>query len=471
MTSFYFYDLETSGLRGGIDRIMQFAGQRTDQNFKPISEPDNILVKLSDDILPNPSAILFTGLSIKENKEKGTPEPEFAKYFSEKVAIEGTIFIGFNNIRFDDEFIRNMLYRNFYDAYTWHWSLNRSRWDLLDAVRMTRSLRPDGINWPSNEEFKPSNRLESLTKANNLLHEKAHDALSDVFATIEVAKLIAVKQPKLFNYLLNIRDKKLSNKVIDSNTPFVYTSGRYSTDQLQTSLVLTMDFNSSSSAAQVYDLRVDPEPLLNMSVNELIEKWRYGPEKPREDMPLKTIKLNRCPAVAPLSVLDKPSIKRLKIDVDKIKKHEQILKSHKTEFNQKLKEVISGLNAERDSRQQSFMSFADQKLYSGFISPNDQKLLPNARQIPPLPSVNFTDKRLNELYFIYLARNFSDQLIEKQKEDWKEMVNKRLFSGESSPFTRYTSDLAELKKTNKKSKLIIELEELASTIEADYGKP
>lgn len=467
----FFYDLETSGFSAARDRIMQFAGQRTDTQFNPIGDPYNVLVKLPPDVLPGPEAVLFTGLSLSENRQKGISEPQFTKLFNEEIASPGTIFIGFNNLRFDDEFIRYSNYRNFYDAYSWHWSLERSRWDLLDAVRMTRSLRPEGIKWPISLEGKNTNRLELLTKANNLDHHKAHDALSDVLATIELAKLIASKQPKLFKYLLGLRYKKESNKVINLGQPFIYTSGRYPSEWLHTTVVSTMEFNPDNSTAQVYDLRVDPRLLLDLSTEELIDMWRYDPEKPRIDMPIKTIKLNRCPAVAPLSVLDKDSISRLDLDMDQIERNEKLLKEHKDEFNQKINSVIATLNEGRDSRQKSSKSYADQKLYDKFISPADQKLFSKVHSKPIDSGIVFSEKRLNDLLLFYLARNFHELLDKEQLSKWSALVNDRLFAGNESDFAKYNLQIAELKKSHKNKKLIKELEELAKTIEDDYGKP
>ena len=177
VNSFYFYDLETSGISPRSGRIMQFAGIRTDSSLKPIGEPDNILIKLSDDILPEPEAILITGITPQQTQSDGITEAEFASYFMNEICRPGTIFVGFNNVRFDDEFIRHTLYRNFYDAYEWCWKDSRSRWDILDVVRMTRALRPDGINWPFAPDGKPANRLELLTSVNKLDHKHAHDAL------------------------------------------------------------------------------------------------------------------------------------------------------------------------------------------------------------------------------------------------------------------------------------------------------
>ena len=190
MKYFYFYDLETSGLDPRYDRIMQFAGQRTDLDLNPIGDPDNFFIKISEDTLPSPDALMVTGITPQITLDEGLTEAEAAKKIYNEIFTPDTTIVGFNNVRFDDEFIRHLMWRNFYDPYEWSWKDGRSRWDLLDVVRMTRALRPDGINWPFDKDNKPTNRLELITSLNGLNHYKAHDALSDVMALIDVAKLI-----------------------------------------------------------------------------------------------------------------------------------------------------------------------------------------------------------------------------------------------------------------------------------------
>src|SRR4029079_148122 len=118
---FYFYDLETTGFNAREGRIMQFGGQRTDANLQPLGEPDNVFIKLTPDILPDPYAVLVTGITPQKTLTDGITEAEFTKYFHEKIVQPDTVFIGYNNIRFDDDFIRHILYRNFYDPYEWQW--------------------------------------------------------------------------------------------------------------------------------------------------------------------------------------------------------------------------------------------------------------------------------------------------------------------------------------------------------------
>jgi exodeoxyribonuclease-1 len=209
-TSFYFFDLETSGFSPRDDRIMQFAGQRTDMDLNLVGEPDNIFVKMTPDVLPQPDAVMVHGITPQQTLIDGITEAELAKYLTSQICVADTIMVGYNNLRFDNEFIRFTLWRNFHDAYEWSWKEDCSTWDLLDLARMTRALRPDGIKWPFAPDGKPSNRLQYLTAVNKLEHSNAHDALSDVMAAIDVARLIKSKQPKIFDYLLTHRSK---NKV------------------------------------------------------------------------------------------------------------------------------------------------------------------------------------------------------------------------------------------------------------------
>lgn len=304
--TFFFYDLETSGLRPREDRIMQFAGQRTDMELNPIGEPVNVLVKMTNDALPSPGAIGVTKITPQQTLMEGYSEPEFCRMVMEEIFVPNTIAVGYNTVRFDDEFMRAILWRNFYDSYEWEWKDGRSRWDLLDVVRMTRALRPEGINWPTTDDGRATNRLELLTKLNGLSHEHAHDALSDVFATIAVARMIREKQPELFEFLLKLRDKKEVKKYVNltNKQPFVYASGRYASEYEKTTVAVPLTTGRNGNVL-VYDLRYDFEKRL-AEVKAQSEAGLKAGEKPKSWFPIvKELCFNKCPAVAPLSVLDK----------------------------------------------------------------------------------------------------------------------------------------------------------------------
>jgi len=456
-TTFFFYDLETSGLSPRSARIMQFAGQRTDQDLQPIGKPVNIIIKLTNDILPEPRAILLTGITPQQTLEKGITEAEFLEIFHREISLPGTIFVGYNTIRFDDEFMRFINYRNFYDPYKWQWQNGRSRWDLLDLVRMTRALRPEGIVWSYDENGKAGNRLEQLTSANNIPHSNAHDALADVNATIAVAQLAHAKQPKLFDYLLQMRSKKKIAELVLSNKPFLYTSGKYSGDYLKTTIVkLLAPHPEREAAALVYDLRYDPTPFSKMSTKQLVAAWKYDPDKSKARLPIKTLQFNRCPAVAPLSVLDADSRKRINIDPGQIKENEKLL-SAINYWPAKILEALVVMDEIQDHKYASHSHNVDESLYDGFFSQGDSKLMLNvqgatAHQLMDLKPV-FEDDRLNELFPLYRARNFPDTLTDTELESWNRYRLTKLTDGEeNSRLAKFEVEISYLTNNIKLSK-------------------
>lgn len=237
--TFYVHDYETFGISPAYDRPAQFAGIRTDEDFNIIADPQVVYCKPADDYLPDPDAVMITGITPQEAQSKGVPEAEFSQQIHEQFSHPNTCIIGYNNVRFDDEVSRNLFYRNFFDPYAYSWQQGNSRWDLLDVMRACYALRPDGIEWPLNEDGLPSFRLEHLTKANGVEHSHAHDAMSDVYATIAMAKLVKQAQPKLFNYLYQHRAKRKIATLIDivDMTPLVHVSGMFGAQRGNTSWV------------------------------------------------------------------------------------------------------------------------------------------------------------------------------------------------------------------------------------------
>lgn len=420
--TFFFYDLETSGLSGREDRIMQFGGIRTDMNFKQIGEPYNLLVRLDEATLPSPDALLVTGITPQQTQADGLSEAEFAKLLTTEIFTPDTITVGFNNIRFDDEFIRHLFWRNFYDPYEWAWKEGRSRWDLLDVVRMTRALRPDGITWPVDEKGQPTNRLELLTKVNGIDHFAAHDALSDVEALIAVAKLINEKQPKLFSYLLEMRDKNKIKQLVnlDEKQPFVYTSGRYDSEHQKTTVAFPLTAAPNGNVV-VYDLRYDPKDFLDLSVKDLSARLNASwEERQAEDfvrLPLKELQYNRSPAVAPVGVLEQEKgWENIHLDQETIAGHQQLLLS-RPDFAERVREVFEN--------RPEFTKSPDpeSRLYDSFIGDADRLRVESVRQADEARLVDlhpsFQDERLPELLVHYKARNFPKALSEDEAVQWE----------------------------------------------------
>ena len=412
---------------------MQFAGQRTDAEFNPIGEPDNLLLRLADDTLPSPTAIMVTGITPQSTQADGLSEREFCQFFLEKVATPGTTILGYNSVRFDDEFIRHTLWRNFHDAYEWQWKNDRSRWDLLDVVRLTRALRPEGIEWPVTSDGKATNRLELITKQNGLTHEHAHDALSDVMALVAVTKLIRTKQPQLFDFLYGLRGKRAVQNLVNLQKPqaFVYASGRYPGEFNHTTVAFPVAAAKNENLL-VFDLRYNLDEILQAEKDgTYIEKYgsswqKQHPEKAKIDFSpiVKTLQYNHCPAVAPLGVLEKADgWQKISLSQATIEQNLQILRAH-PEFVERVAQMLAS--------RPEFPPAVDPEsaLYDGFMNDFDRKFCEVVRNNladdladfhPP-----FHDERLPELLLHYKARNFPESLAADEVGRWEEYRLARL---------------------------------------------
>ncbi len=490
--TFYWHDYETFGTQPGTDRIAQFAGIRTDEDLNPIDAPLIQYCKPADDFLPDPYACMVTGISPQLCLEKGLPEYQFIQNIHQQMAQANTCTVGYNNLRFDDEFTRFSFYRNFYDPYAREWANGNSRWDLIDVVRMTAALRPEGINWPiheaeinndidddvtkalKTEETRISFRLEKLTAANGISHQDAHDALSDVYATIALAKLIKEKQPKLFNYALELRNKhKVLEKINLANPkPFVHISGMIPGKYNHCSIVYPIMFDpSNKNAIIVFDCRYDPTILLDLTAEEIRHRLFLSSKKLAEQglerIHLKTIHINKCPAIAPLSTLNETMAEKHQI---KLTQHLQYAKMLKTihGLTEKLALVFQPSYEHKNQD-------PDQALYSGgFFSPADKALMqkivnnPDPQQLLK-QSFPFKDQRLADLFFRYKGRNFHHLLDSDAKTMWENYRLERLKSSDSpSPMTleNYNKVLQELmpQESEDKQALLLQLQAYPSLI-------
>lgn len=445
LKSFLWFDFETFGTNPATDWPSQFAAIRTDADLNEVGEPINLFCKLPDDHLPHPKATLITGLTPQMVNEKGMSEPEFIQRILDELMVPGTCAVGYNTIRFDDEVVRNSLYRNFHDPYLRERANGNSRWDLIDLVRMTGALRPEGIVWPKREDDLNSYKLEELTKANGIDFGDAHDALVDVRATIAMARLIREKQPRLFDYYLDNRDKVSAGNLLDvyQKKPVVHVSGMFGAAKHCLAVVMPLVGHPvNRNQVLVYDLSVDPTPLLNMTVEEIQENLftprQEGEEKQR--IPLKGVHLNKCPALARLNTLRSEDQQRLNIDLDACRRHREIL-LNAPGLADKVQAVFSGApGRETDD--------PDQMLYSGgFFSWADKNLMERIRQAPPEAlghlRLSFEDGRLDEMLFRYRGRHYQETLDQEERNQWQVFRRQRLSGTDPAVlgFSQFREDL------------------------------
>ncbi|OHC29369.1 MAG: exodeoxyribonuclease I [Pseudomonadales bacterium RIFCSPLOWO2_12_59_9] len=424
--SIFWYDFETTGINPRCDRPLQVAGIRTDEALNEIGTPLNIYCQPSDDILPHPMACLITGITPQRLAEQGLPEAEFMTRLHAELSMPGTCGAGYNSLRFDDEVTRYSLYRNFFDPYAREWQGGNTRWDLIDLVRTAYALRPEGFNWPE-EEGRVSLKLERLTKENGIEHAQAHDALSDVRATIALARLVREKQPKLYEFLYRQRSKPRVLEQIQLLQPLVHISGRYSAARHYLSVILPLAWHPKNrNALIVCDLQLDPQVLLQLDGETLRQRLYTRREQLAEGelpVPLKLLHVNRCPVLAPLTVLRDSDKQRLQLDLPACQQRAITLRESQGLWLEKLQTIYAeeGFAPSEDPEQQ---------LYDGFLGDRDRRLCEQVRRAEPeelaRPVWPFDDARLPELLFRYRARNFPHTLTLDEAERWQLFCRQRL---------------------------------------------
>jgi exodeoxyribonuclease I len=449
--SLYWHDYETFGLDPARDRPVQFAGIRTDENLNIIGEPLNIIARPAPDTLPHPMSSLITGITPQQALEQGLPEAEFIARILTELSQPGTCGVGYNSLRFDDEVTRNTLYRNLYSPYDREWQNGNSRWDIIDMVRACYDLRPEGIVWPRRTDAdRPSFRLEELTAANGITHEQAHDALSDVYATLAIAKLIKEKQPRLYDFLYQLRRKKEVLKLIDLKdmTPILHTSGMYGSDHGNTRLVVPVATHpTNGNSIIVFDLAQDPALLLDLGAKTLHQRLYTAPGDLAEGVErpaLKQLLVNKCPVIAPTSTLTGDAAKRLRIDLITGMRNRQTLVHARKAVEQKIAKIF-------EPREFDPVTDPDLMIYAGgFFNDSDKALMNKIHATDPYKlgaqSWTFADKRLPEMLFRYRARNYPETLSADEQAQWLKHCHARLVDGESGhfTFTDFYADIAQL---------------------------
>src|SRR5581483_3376082 len=384
--SFYWHDYETFGTDPRRDRPAQFAGWRTTLELEPIGDPLSIYCQPATDVLPQPISCLITGITPQRAEREGLREAEFAARVHEELAQPGTCGVGFNSIRFDDEFTRNLLYRNFYDPYEREWKDGNSRWDIIDLVRMCYALRPHGIAWPRRPRDDgsgdvPSFRLEDLAAANNLAHGRAHDALSDVEATIALARLVKCAQPRLWDFYFGLRQKQRVLDLLDwtRRTPVLHVSSRYPAERGCLAMVVPLAVHpDQQNKVIVYDLDVDPAPFIALEADEIADRvFTARADLPEgvERIPLKAVSINRSPALAPLAVLKDTDLARIGLDTARCERHLERLRGA-ADIAEKVRRVFASPRARERAD-------AELSLYGGFACDADKRLFAAVRGTPP----------------------------------------------------------------------------------------
>lgn len=434
--TFLWHDYETFGINPRRDRPAQFAAIRTDAELNEIGEPQMLYCSPAPDFLPSPTSCLITGITPQLCLERGLPERAFAAQIEAAFSQPGTIGVGYNTIRFDDEVTRFMFWRNLIDPYAREWQNDCGRWDLLDVVRLTYALRPEGIEWPRHEDGRPSFKLEDLTRVNGLAHESAHDALSDVRATIALARLIRNKQPKLFDFAFALHKKERVAQELglpatrQTARPFLHVSGMFPPDRGCLAVMWPLATHpTNKNELLAWDLSHDPGELATLDVPTLRQRlFTRSADLPEgvHRLPIKGVHLNKSPmVVGNLRTLSEAMAARWQIDLPQALRHAEIAAGLPD---------MSAIWPAVYARESASVLDVDEDLYGGFVGNADRRRLNELRHLSGEQlagkRASFDDPRLEELLFRYRARHFAETLDEAEQERWQALRVARLLDGE-----------------------------------------
>jgi exodeoxyribonuclease-1 len=468
--TFLFHDYETFGADPRRDRPAQFAAIRTDINFNKVDEPFMIYAKMQEDTLPSPTACMITKITPSEVNEKGIPEIEFIKKINDEMKVPNTCSLGYNTIQFDDEVTRNTLYRNLLDPYEREYKNNCTRWDLIDVVRMTVALFPETLVL-GERDGKPSYKLEELSKANGILHEAAHDALSDVWATIGIAKIIKDKQNKLFNMLFEKRMKNNILEAINTGLPLIIASSFFGLEKKYVDFILPITENPNNKneffCVKLSRSKEEIENLINNS-SDFIKDLLYSSndellEKGKERPGFHVLKINKCPVLLTSNDLkelfddeDRKNLyNRLGFDMNLIIDSYKYVKTKKEEIKKILLDVYKPMKYPD-------LLDSDIRIYDGFASFKDKKQfnyfhidLENGKESKHL-NANFDDSRYKEMVFRAIVRNYPEKLenmAQSYKDKWYnhcvERLHNKINDSVNYSFDDFFKEIEELKVNEK----------------------
>ncbi|MEQ3639564.1 MAG: exodeoxyribonuclease I [Alteromonas sp.] len=433
--TFLWHDFETFGTNTHKDLPCQFAAVRTDENLNIVGRPINIISAIANDYLPHPEACLVTGITPQQTLRDGSNEADFAAKIYQEMSTPNTCSVGYNSIRFDDEVARFLFYRNFYDPYSREWRNGNSRWDIIDLARACYALRPEGIVWPKRDDGSPSFKLELLTEANGLEHGNAHDALSDVYATIALAKLIKEKQPRLFDYAFSLRSKHAVMQQIDLSKPSVllHISSKLPASQGCCTWIMPIAKHPKNGNGFItIDLSHDVDSLLNDTPQEIKQKL-YAPAEQftsKQERPgIKVIHANRSPFITTAKAMSEDNAERLGLDRERCLDNYRKIAAN-PEIAQKL---VALYDIEDEHGEQDI----DHALYSGgFLSEEDRRWCEQVIESRPENLIAIADNTqhqgLRALLFRYRARNFPNTLTADEMTRWQRHRHARLTDASSN---------------------------------------
>ena len=361
---YVFYDLETTGKNKDWSQIIQFGAVCVDEQFKELDSFE-IKCRLKTGLVPEPEALLINNTSIKTLENTNLSHYDLTKNIKRKIENwSPAIFFGYNSISFDEEILRKTFFKTLFNAYVTQLDGNK-RGDILNVIRSFHNYDSSNLKTIINSQGNPSFKLEDLAKENQIEH-KAHDAMGDVLATIDLAKIVKKNDDEMWKQILSTCNKKDVDNFLNLNKNF--SLNEFSFGKIKTFLVTNICNHPNYNYPQCYDLSIDPEPILSLSYQDLKKRMK---EKPKF---LKTLGHNKHPSIFNNNYFFQINNFN-KNEKDLYENRSAQIKSNK-EFIERIKLILNEEYNDKENIKPQNDILAEESLYfGGFPSSKDKNLM------------------------------------------------------------------------------------------------
>ncbi|WP_320196876.1 exonuclease domain-containing protein (plasmid) [Agrobacterium rosae] len=413
---FVIYDLETSGLNKRFDQILQFAAIPTNDDLEQIAAPVNVRARLLPSIVPSPGALHVTQRSISHITDASLPTLYQAacEIHDASMSWSPSMFLGYNSIRFDEEFLRQTFYQNLrHPIYVTNLNGN-NRGDALRLLRGVALLSPDSIAVPIDADGRRSFRLEDLGPANGFNPDKRHDALSDAEATLHLCRLIRDRAPGAWSNFSRFANKSNVIEFIHDEDAFALLGERADSDFF--SVTHVGQSPKDKNLQYCLDLNSDYVALDRMSHVELCEQVKDP------GGPIRKFRANASPVMAPLWELEDQGL--LSASSDDISHLGRQIRSNEDLLNRLRSAIVDSERVWPES------VHLEEQIYNGFASDTDVALCQRFHQIPwedrTALIARFQDKRFYRLGRRLIYHERPDLLEHNQFASMRDEVRQRL---------------------------------------------
>ena len=439
------YDYETSGRDAAVDRPVQLGWQVTDPGMEPVADAESLLVRLPDDVLPSPGAMLVHQILPDVHQRDGISEAELAKHLEQLIAPR-TLVAGYNSRGFDDKFTQHIFYRCLRDPYAWQYADGRGRFDLYPVVLTYFVLAPESIRWPEDHDGRPRFKLDRIGPLNQLDQglKRAHDASSDAAVTARLARQLALHDPDLFATCLKRIDKHFVTDQIRADgrsEGFLEVTSFAGWDQgFVRDLWIPFRLSERSNDYVAFDLNYDPQQVMTNLIG-LVERYSIDRSELRKQvraMGIHTIRINAQPMLFRRATLE-PHIKsRLEaFGRDEVRQNQHLDVWQHIQESPAFKQLYQLAVQVLVETEQALPDDVDFGLYAGkFLSTHDKDLLASLPLMDPEAlsqwTQSFDDPRYDTLLFRYRARNFPQSLTQSEWKLWQKTRREKLMGVHST---------------------------------------